>query len=159
MGKKDSWRRKRKRTFEKSPTEGELQHLINLEKIAWDRIDRNWSCPICNRTKLQVVRKSKDGKWFINSCRRRFYDAGSPSLYQDLQLCRDCGDTAQHIGIEAKERASITIDSTSALISAEELQKVITGRNHNTHAIDNDAVDALLDIIGKRIVTLTPPSR
>lgn len=147
----DSWRHNRTPTICRAPSNGELQHLINLSNGRWEKTADDWKCPVCKRTKFECIRKSNKGKWtFMLKAEKVLYDEKAPDFFQRLTVCNDCSTTATHIGSEAQNKANIKLMYPTSLISPQELCKVIISQPHSKHTVDSELIDQLLtDIILK----------
>lgn len=151
-GEKSAWRVNRVVKSEEPPNESQIQHCINLNKRHWEATEGGWSCPVCKRGKMDVIRKSNKGVWtFLVQGSKVMYDPSSPKFWQYIKVCNDCGDAATHIGAEAESAARIKLSFSSALVSPSELAEVIRASPHRRHEIDNPGVDRLLGDITERI--------
>ncbi|WP_186374350.1 hypothetical protein, partial [Yersinia similis] len=150
-GEKSSWRMNRLRSITIAPSEGELQHLINMKKAQWEKVADDWYCPVCQRLKIECVRKSNKGNWdFSLSTSKKLYDVYSPNFVQNTTVCNDCSTTATHIGSEIMSRVGENIAYGSALVSVDELCSVISSVPHGKHEINNFVAEKLLSILEER---------
>ncbi|MCD6173426.1 MAG: hypothetical protein J7J96_06505 [Sulfurimonas sp.] len=92
-GKMDKWRKESRKLNHKIPTDGEIQHMSNLNGKFWNRLDSDWLCPICYRNKKSCLQPSKKNPWVFQTASKSFYNNSYPRWCEELVICNECHKT------------------------------------------------------------------
>ena len=149
-GNKSSWRKDRKLKHVLSPKKGEIQHMINLKSNLWNKVPDNWSCPICNRSKINCIQITNKNEWGFTTGNRHFLDFNCPNWANNLTICNECNTVSKLLQKEIAEKDDFP-HYHSYLIEASELKKSISPSNNNKHSINNDYVEKLLIELEERL--------
>ncbi|WP_405124643.1 hypothetical protein [Ralstonia pseudosolanacearum] len=113
----------------------------------WDSVDDGWSCPVCQRTKEQVVYVAEKGKI-------RFHlatNAGRGAWVNAKRICGHCMSTLMSLKLEISELTANTSLDSYGFVSPDELAAIIVPRAHSAHSIRANAASSLVDTIVKRL--------
>jgi rubredoxin len=134
------------------PTPGDIDHVAKVScKRDWDKLPHDWSCPSCLRSKVAIVRPTNNNAWKLVANERNFWIRGKARNTEKHIVCSDCSDAAQKLGKVAAEQAEMDVQGYSKWVSLEELAKVVIGRAHARHEINNEVADTLVVRISQRI--------
>ncbi|EDR8672809.1 hypothetical protein ACEOGG_001220 [Salmonella enterica] len=150
-GAKNSWRTKKNPIAKGSPSANDIAHLSATRGTYWQRYDEKWTCPCCQRSKMNCVRASKKNPWVLEIKKvPLFHEKGNRFDPPDIAMCQDCVDSAINLGREVSHATSTKIEFPSSAITLEELSRIVIPRHHSMHAYRNDLVEQLLPAIIKR---------
>ncbi len=152
-GNNSSWRLYPKVKSIAPPSMGEFEHMKKMGKSDWDKLDEDWICPTCNRTKYECIKKSNKGKWTVLRYLTEFCNHTSSIEDKRVYVCDDCSNVSKNIVNEVTDKLSINVINKSSFITQEELSKIIVPRPHNKHLIKNKLIDELLKVIEYRILS------
>ncbi len=142
----DRWRRKNYRKGNPpSLKEIELVRKVS-DAFRWDRVADNWRCPICNRTKIEAIRKNNRNQSMLDIARSTFL-----GQKEEIYVCGDCLWVAREIGKEAKSLSEWDGDGLARFVKINELKHVIIPHPHSRHNIKNPQVEILLGKIVERM--------
>lgn len=145
-----TWRRKNYPLAKRKPTPGELSHLSRVECAEdWHRVEDQWRCPGCGRTKVETVRQNNKRKFFfsLNSSSER----SKVAPFRPLPICNDCGLTARDLGCEAFKRLDINSNEYAQHVLLSEIQRVVIARPHSRHLINNTVADQVVQEVMARL--------
>lgn len=136
-----------------APTDEEYAAYVDpVSPKSWQALASEWACPVCERSKRQILRKSKNGKWtggirshsecdleqdprIIANRRRLFPDFRNDIFLKDItpiSLCSDCAG----IGASLTQRDQSIRDP---YLSVADRRACITFvQPNNAHVIDFD---------------------
>lgn len=147
------WRTEPKDWNVTAPTDKDIDFSLKMGLLKhWERVDDSWRCPLCHRTKRNIVRKSNKNKWTltISSLRDSEENAGVSDW---VQVCGDCSGAAKDIGIEACKMVGVEGEQQySRFITFAEIAQVVIPRSHARHEIKNDVLDTLMEGIAARVL-------
>ena len=120
------------------PTKEDLAQLLygNGASKKWDDARSDWACPICERTKFQIVRQSNAKKWFagiyehvewhgIESADEPFIDR-----HERIDICADCSK------IFSELKSSKPALADSFLTTGQIEVSIIEHAPHQKHDVD-----------------------
>lgn len=143
----NSWRTEK--TIKKYiPTDGEVQHLININGSYWNNLDNDWTCPSCNRTKRDCIQKSKKGKLTFISIKKDFFNSSFNNWVETIIICNECHTTCNNLQKEIDELNQLPYNAK--IISFKELRSIIYPNKNTGHTIINSIVEKLLPTLFER---------
>jgi|GEM_PF-3517582 len=146
----NQWRKNTK-VFKYKPNEGEIEHMANTRGEKWNKLEDDWICPICNRSKKACILKSKKGIWNFNTVGKSFLDRSALNWCTTKTICDACHRVYTLLQIEI-DTDSILSYTHHNIIAEEELRKSILKINdHNFHDVNNPYVDSILNELKTRI--------
>ncbi|MBJ2135808.1 hypothetical protein JEU11_05010 [Paraglaciecola chathamensis] len=156
-GNHSSWRLNPKPMTKGRPTEGQVAHLSNTRGRSWTKYDDSWKCPCCERSKFECLKPSKNNPWVFEVKSILAHKKESDSLADDIKVCNECFNAANHLGREAIEEVKeedppINVYFPHSLIAFEELKSVIVARPHSFHLINNERAENVVKTAIDRIV-------
>lgn len=140
------------------PTDEEYALYVDpVSPKSWRALSEDWSCPVCGRSKRQILRKSKAGKWTggvrshsectleadseIIANRRRLFPGFRNDIFvkkiASVTLCSDCAV----IGAALSQRAPSIHEPYLSL--ADRRACVRHSQPHRVHSIDFDLASQL----------------
>lgn len=146
-----SWRQKRARKSTKVPTENDIQFMRRTRGKFWNRLDDNWRCECCRRSKLHCTRPSDGAPWVFEVKEKQLYSPERECLYEYVKLCEDCSNVARHLAREVLDTAGTDLRDPSVIIALADLRSIIIPRPHMPHDVDGQRVDAVLPMLTERI--------
>lgn len=140
-----SWRKKTSKATPIPPSASEIEHLIATRGDYWCQYDDHWTCPCCQRSKLNCIRRSNKKAWTLEIKSTSLFDEASQSPnYNSPKICIDCMNAAIHLGREVVEQTGAEIEYSSSVISIDDLKRVISARPHSKHLFDNKLIETLM---------------
>ncbi len=131
------------------PTEQEVLDYDggNSPKL-WARADASWRCPVCERSKSNVLRRSNNRKrrWSGSIHEHHEYtpfwdgpdvedEAGNSELlidhHRELLICSDCAAVKAEV-----KRRDATLSGVTSLLQVHDLKAVISTRPNSPHTVD-----------------------
>ena len=141
------------------PTDAEFTKYIDpVSKKRWQATPTGWKCPICERSKRQILRKSNKGKWSGGIRQHVEYveetDADTIEkrtwLFPDFQneywikgtqtihICSDCSGVGGHVAQQDRSLGE-------PYLKLQDLQDcIVESAPHHRHEIDVDLTDNVL---------------
>lgn len=138
------WRSEETKQGEEPPE----NHLAILHSIPgssrmWNELESTWHCPVCNRTKYQIITNKKK-KVRFNTHRLNRWDRQQISWENISHICADCHNTLTAIKREIEHDYSLEIKKVFNHISFTQLRAVIVPRPHSAHLIHVERAKLLL---------------
>ncbi|UPK05926.1 hypothetical protein [Bradyrhizobium sp. 170] len=137
-----------------APTDEEYAAYVDpVSSKRWLAIPSDWTCPICARSKRQLMRKSKSGRWSggvrslyectlerddltIANRQRLFPDFRNDIFVRDISQVSVCADCAGVSSALMQKDQSIR---DPYLSSEDRRASIVRSQPHSTHEIDFDA--------------------
>ncbi|RME60065.1 hypothetical protein D6779_02840 [Candidatus Parcubacteria bacterium] len=142
----DLWRRKRYPRA-KVPSEKDIEYVKRVsDNYQWNRVDAHWRCPICCRSKIEIIRKNNKNQWMLDIAKESFLGYTDP-----IFACGDCVWVARQLGIEAKQKTSWDGMGLAQFVSVDELKQIIIARPHCRHDIRNEGISEILNAVAARM--------
>lgn len=138
-----------------APTDEEYDAYIDpVSSKRWLAIPSDWTCPICTRSKRQLMRKSKSGKWSggvrslyestlerddltIANRQRLFPDFRNDIFVRDISQISVCADCA---GISTTLMQKDQSIRDPYLGCGDRRASILSSQPHRTHEIDLEAI-------------------
>ncbi len=112
----------------------------------WDELPDNWKCPVCERSKIEVVYVADKGKVTLGLHSHRAVGA-----WQNAPMfCVNCMTVLLGLKHEVEELSSIELKSSYDFVSPQEITKVIISKPHTSHEVNASAAEELLQQILSR---------
>lgn len=148
-----AWRRVVQKPVRVRPRSEDVQYVAKVAFVRpWNAVDDSWRCPICDRTRIETVRKSNQGNWSFVLADRSFYAPGARHNSERAVVCGDCGWVASHLGKEVWLTAGEPGGGQYAqYVSLSDLASVVVSQVNGRHNINNDVADELLPRLVERI--------
>jgi len=144
----DKWRTSKALKHGKIPSKQEIQHIINIRNQYWKKVDDDWFCPICQRSKIECVVPSKKNPWVFVIYKKPFY--GEDNSYENKQyICNECHKVHTHIHKEVDQEQKLHL-SDEALITKDELRELIISCSNDIHELNNEYAEQLLEEMKNR---------
>lgn len=151
-GKTNIWRKEQRKVKATTPTDGQIQHMSNINGSSWNKLKDDWLCPICFRSKKDCLQPSKKSPWNFQTVSKSFFNETMPRWCEELIICNECHKTITLIQKEVDLNGQLNW-SSHWLLTANELQEAIVSRSNTSHSINNEYVDRLLPILLERLET------
>lgn len=114
---------------------------------SWEALPADWCCPICQRSKHELVYVGEQGK--VIFAMRLVTGRG---VWAPLtRICNHCESTLMSLKREGTQRAGISPKSSYSFVEPLELRKIITARPHSPHLIREKEAQELLTLVVQRI--------
>lgn len=129
---------KAKRHLVVAPTRADLVQLVygNGASKKWDDAPISWTCPICERTKLEVARLSKSKKWFAGIYEHVEWHGVLLGTEPDIErhewidICADCFEVFPEL---SRKKPALS----DSFLTAEQIKRIIIEHGpHRPHDID-----------------------
>lgn len=144
------WREKNKLSEDK-PNQGDIEHMINTRGEKWKKLEDNWMCPICNRTKKSSILKTKKGILRFNTVGKSFFDSSAKNWCTIKIICDSCHKVYNLLQKEVDVNNVLSY-SSHYILTEEELKKsILKVYEYNNHDINNSYVDSILNELINRI--------
>lgn len=150
-GELSSWRTKKNLPNKLTPTESDIQHLVATRGSFWRKVEDDWHCPCCRRSKRNCIRPSKKNPWVFEIKYKQLFSPEERDRRSFEHICDDCANTANHLGREAAGGIGRTLEYPSSLMELSELRSIIVSRPYSPHTVNNAKVDALLPYLVDRL--------
>lgn len=117
--------------------------------LAWGAVSDDWSCPVCGRSKQQIVYIGDKGKvvFYLASHNAR----GAWSIAP--RICSQCHSTLMSLKLEITELTGIKPPDSYGFVSPGELANIISPRPHSQHVVRREEAAALVEQIKERLQT------
>lgn len=114
----------------------------------WDELSDNWKCPICERSRAEVVYVADKGKITLGLHSHRAVGA-----WRNAPLfCVNCMTVLLGLKHEVGELSGIELKSSYDFVSPQEITKVIISKPHTSHEVNASAAEELLQqILGRQL--------
>lgn len=109
----------------------------------WNELESTWYCPVCDRTKYQIITNKKK-KVRFNTDRLNRWDKQQISWENISHICADCHNTLTAIKREIEHDYGLEIKNVFTHISSTQLRAVIAPRSHSAHLIHAEKAKILL---------------
>ncbi len=137
-----AWRLKSHPPTKRKPTWSEINHVARVASAPhWQGVPEDWQCPGCGRTKVEIVRTSKQFKWSFVVHTRNFPGKG-PYGTEKIQVCGDCYSTVGSLDKESGMRLGATV---------EDVRQIVRPQPHARHNYDNDVAEKVIAEIRNRV--------
>ncbi len=146
----NKWR-KRTKIFKYVPTEGDIEHMINTRGEKWNKLEDDWLCPICKRSKKECISKSKKEIWIFNTASKDFLDQSSDNWSKTKTVCDSCYRVYTLLQKEVDINNILSYTDYNVIKEDEIKKSILNINNHNFHDINNKYVESILDELKNRI--------
>lgn len=126
------------------PPANYLAMLLSLPGCArmWNEIDAIWKCPICERSKFEIVTYAKGKVSFQTHAPTRLSKA-----WKNVPLiCNGCCSVVKGMKWELERCYGVDVGATFDCITPDELRSIITARPNSAPLVDKDRAQALLEV-------------
>ncbi len=150
------WRKVKNIVGRDKPAANVVAHVKSVRAKAWKQVDESWCCPICNRSKEQLVRKNNKGEWSILLRNSYFWNSNSTYCKERLYVCNDCFLAGQKLVQETFKiiEKEYVNSAFTALITTKEVAMFVLPKANNRHTYDNNNADTVIELILSRIESL-----
>lgn len=135
------WRTEGKPIDNQPPT-NYLAMLLSLPGCArmWNALEDNWRCPICERSKYEVVSFAKN---------KISFHTHTPSTlsrpWKEIRhICMVCFNIVTAMKRELEQALGVKISAAFDCVTPEQLRSIIRSRPHSTHLIDKKRAQQLI---------------
>jgi len=144
------WRRKN-RLSKYKPTQGDIEHMANTRGEKWNKLDDDWKCPICDRSKESCVTKTKKGTWLFNTVGKSFLDTSSLNWCTTKTICDSCHKVYTLLQKEVDVNGVLSYTHHNIISEIELKKSILKVYSHNSHDVNNSYVDNILKDLTLRI--------
>lgn len=136
------WRTERK-SIEGCPPSNYLAMILSLPGCArmWGELDDSWRCPICERSKFEVVKFAKGKVTF----QTHFPGRRSIAWRNVGKICMACCSVVKSMKWELEKGYGMDVEDTFSCITPDELRSIITSRPHSSPLVDKQKAKKLVD--------------
>lgn len=123
-----------------------LQSSEHLAK-KWDGVSDEWRCPVCARSKYELVYVGEQGKI-------RFHlvpTSGRGGWAQTKTICNHCQSTIMSLKLELSKHLGHTPRDSYGFVSPGELAGILVARPHSSHLIKTGAAAELFELALNRL--------
>ncbi|WP_186249938.1 hypothetical protein [Burkholderia gladioli] len=113
----------------------------------WEQVADDWSCPICRRTKMEVLYVGDNGKVSFHTSTNH----GRGAWQHASHICNHCSSTLMSLKTEISELTGNRPKDSYAFASPDELARIIISRPHTAHQIRPTEAAALVLTIVDRL--------
>lgn len=114
---------------------------------SWEALPEDWCCPICQRSKHELVYVGEQGKVIFAMRLVTGRGAWAPLT----RICNHCESTLMSLKWEGAQRAGKAPKNSYSFVEPMELGKIITARPHSPHLIRTKEAQELLALVVQRI--------
>lgn len=139
---RNEWRTKPKKKISKVPNKQEIEFAKNTSNYPYNSILDDWNCPICDRSLHEAFQLSNSKKWGTKLHSATFYDG------YETSICNECMETLRAVKNELYGNRR----SAPSMITIVEAKSFILSEAYNSHSINNQALDELLDRFESRLI-------
>jgi hypothetical protein len=107
----------------------------------WAELADSWKCPVCERSKYEVV-SYKKGKISFHTHLPTLH---SPAWKSQGHICMGCFNVVAAMKRELEKGHGIKVGFTFDSISPDELRVIIHARPHSPHLVDAEMAKALMN--------------
>lgn len=106
----------------------------------WEELSDDWKCPICERSKYETVKFTKDKISFHTHLPTRF----SPTWGEIHHICGDCFNVVAAMKRELQKGFGIKVGYTFDCITPDELRTMLRARPHSPPLVNTEIAKALM---------------
>ena len=106
----------------------------------WNPLDHGWVCPICDRTKYEIL-SYKDGKISFHT---HLPSKKSRAWVETKDICAACYNVVRDVQRELQDSLSPVAGATFDCITPDQLRSIIRPRPHSAHAVDGKKAQQLI---------------
>lgn len=125
------------------PPENYLAILLSLPGCArmWNELEASWKCPICERSKFEIVTFTKGKVTFQTHEPTRLSHA-----WKDIQhICMGCCSVVKAMKWELENGHELNVGATFNCLTPDQLRSIITPRPHSSPLVDKRKAKKLID--------------
>lgn len=148
-----AWRTKRQPKARRFPKPAEIEHVARVDSPKrWDALADDWHCPVCDRSKVQVIRTTNGSAQFTFLAEHRVFltPPGMPGRHR-VAICGDCWIVGTEVGREACNIIGASRSQYMQCVFLAELRTLVVPQPHGRHNVRPDAAQAVLDAIVARL--------
>ncbi|WP_339410182.1 hypothetical protein [Pseudomonas sp. EA_35y_Pfl2_R5] len=126
-----------------APPDNYTAILLSLPGCArmWNELDSTWKCPICDRSKFEIVTFRKGKVSFLTDAP----DRRSPAWGRIRHICMGCCSVVRSMKLELEKGNGLSLGGTFRCITPDQLRSIITPRPHSSPLIDKQKAKAFVD--------------
>lgn len=113
----------------------------------WEQVADDWSCPVCRRTKQEILYVGDEGKVSFHISTNHGRGAWSSAS----EICNHCNSTLMSLKTEISELTGNRPRDSYAFVSPNELAGIIRARPHSPHTIHAPEAAVLVTTIVNRL--------
>lgn len=138
------WRTEEKKAGAKPPENYyAILHSNPNHARMWDELEDNWQCPVCNRSKFDLI-TNENNEVFFRTCRTDKKNR----LWGKLPfICIHCHNTLAAIKRELQQEHHLKMERAYDVCSPEQLRSIIIRREHSPHLIDTQKAKKLIELV------------
>ena len=114
---------------------------------SWEALPEDWRCPVCRRSKHELVYVGEQGK--VIFAMRPVTAGGAWALL--TRICNHCESTLMSLKWEGAQRAGKAARDSYSFVEPVELSRIIVARPHSAHVIRGKEAQELLADVVQRI--------
>jgi rubredoxin len=114
---------------------------------SWDALPEDWRCPICHRSKHELVYVGEQGK--VIFAMRLITARGAWASV--THICNHCESTLMSLKWEGAQGAGKAVRDSYSIVEPAELSRIIAARPHSAHEIRGKEAQELLAEVVQRI--------
>lgn len=127
------------------PSDDEIARIAagGIASRKWKASPDDWRCPVCDRSKREIVRKSKTGEWLaaiythVECCMRPGFDDEDLKVedmvdhHHSFHICADCHNVMPEL-----RRKTVDGEVHGSFLYADQLRQLFTPVPHRAHEVD-----------------------
>lgn len=121
--------------------------LLSEDGSLWPNISADWRCPICQRTKTEIVYVGDKGKVIFSVPSNR----GTGKWLHASRICGHCNSSLMSLKLEVTEILGEKMRDSYSFVAPEELAAIIQARPHSPHRIHREKSEMLVNNIVLRM--------
>lgn len=125
------------------PPENYLAMLLSLPgcERMWNELEGSWKCPICERSKFEVVKFMKGEVTF-----QTHFPTRISAAWKDIeQICMGCCSVVKAMKWELEKGHGVNVGATFSCITPDQLRSIIMARPHSSPLVDKQKAQKLID--------------
>lgn len=138
---RNEWRTKPKKRIAIVPSKQMIEFAKKTSSYPYYSISDDWHCPICDRSLDEAFQLSNNKKWGTKLHSATFYDG------YETSICNECMETIKAVKNELYGNRR----SAPSMITIAEAKSFILSEAYNSHSINNQALNELLERFESRL--------
>ncbi|WP_137819186.1 hypothetical protein [Pseudomonas sp. 2FG] len=126
------------------PPENYLAMLLSLPGCAqmWSELEGSWECPVCERSKFEVVKFMKGKVAF-----QTYPPTQASAAWKGIRkACIECSSVVRAMKFELENGYGLDVGATFDCITPDQLRSIITARPHSSPLVDKQKAQKLIDV-------------